>query len=540
MASPSLAHSLPHDGAAGPGPGSGSSALSLTPASPTGTPTTTAWTVEEQFRTLYESASTLVAVFDTAGTIVFANAAFRRAVASVDTPLRDGNLLDFVHAFDHAACQAWLQKCRTSPITQPLRIMLVGSEDRQVPVEASATLRSEPGRPPLLHALFFDLSEQERAADAQRQTSELLELVSQHAPCGVFITDAAGRLRYTNQRWRAQADLLHVNDPRGVWWQMVHPSDRDRILAQWHGAQQAAHEFTAEFRVHLADKEPRWIRARIAPSWGKDGRIECCVGIAEDITLQRQADEVLRRAHEQLEELVQRRTEQVEGANRELNELIYAVTHDLKAPLGGIGRLSEWLATDYAPKLDPSGVSLVGEIRARVRKLHAIIEGIVAITRVGRTTESDSEVDLNEMIADITRLLDPPPNVSVVIPEPLPSISGAPHQIRQVFQNLLDNAIKFSDKPDGRIRILSRREGNSWEFSVIDNGPGIPARFHDKIFRLFQRLDLLPNRPGTGVGLSLIKRIIEARGGQIHLVSEEGAGTTFRFTWPDSPRRWAP
>jgi len=533
MPSPSPAHSVGPDGAPDRNAASASS-LAVTP-SPS-----SSWTIEEQFRALYETASTLVAVFELNGNIVFANAAFRRTVASIDSPLRDASFLDFVHPYDHAACQSWLQKCRTASTSQPLRIMLSGSEGRQVPVEASATLRTEPGTPPLLHALFFDLSEQERAADAQRQTAELLELVSQHAPCGVFITDAAGRLRYTNQRWRSQADILHINDPRGVWWQMVHPADRDRILAQWHGAQQAAHEFTAEFRVNVADKEPRWIRARIAPSWTKDGRIDCCVGIAEDITLQRQADEVLRRAHEQLEELVQRRTEQLELANRELNELIYAVTHDLKAPLGGIGRLSEWLAMDYAPKLDSSGTALVGEIQTRVRKLHALIEGILAYTRVGRTTETEAEVDLNELIPEITRLLDPPPNVSVVIPEPLPSIGGTPHQIRQVFQNFLDNAIKFSDKPEGRIRILSRREGNGWEFSIIDNGPGIPARFHDKIFRLFQRLDLLPNRPGAGVGLAVIKRIIESRGGQIQLVSEEGQGTTFRFTWPDSPRRWSP
>lgn len=531
MASPSSAQSIPSDSVAG---GTTASSPTLAVAAPT------LWTVEEQFRALYENASTLVAVFEPSGAIVFANAAFRRMVASADTPVRDTNLLDYIHIHDHAASQSWLLKCRTSSSTQPVRVMLIGADGRQIPVEASATLRTEPGRPPLLHALFFDLSEQERAADAQRQTAELLELVSQHAPCGVFITDAAGRLRYTNQRWRAQSDLLHVSDPRGVWWQMVHPADRDRVLAQWHGAQQAAHEFTAEFRVNLTDKDPRWIRARIAPSYTKDGRIDCCVGIAEDITLQRQADDVLRRAHDQLEELVQRRTEQLEGANRELNELIYAVTHDLKAPLGGIGRLSEFLAMDYAPKLDASGTALVGEIQTRVRKLHAIIEGILVYNRVGRTTDAEAEVDLNELIPEITRLLDPPPNVSVVVPEPLPSLAGTPHQIRQVFQNLLDNAIKFSDKPEGRIRILSRRDGNAWEFSVIDNGPGIPARFHDKIFRLFQRLDLLPNRPGAGVGLAVIKRVIESRGGQIHLVSEEGNGTTFRFTWPDSPRRWAP
>jgi signal transduction histidine kinase len=367
-------------------------------------------------------------------------------------------------------------------------------------------------------------------------------LLSQHAPWGVFITDAAGRLRYANRRWRALADLVHVPEPRGVWWQMVHPGDRDRVLAQWQSALAGGHEFASEFRVNQtvagpplgphpdrpileSRRPPRRLRGHHRGHHACSGRRTRCSGSA----------------HDQLEELVQRPAPRSwSRANRELTELIYAVTHDLKAPLGGIGRLSEFLAMDYAPKLDASGTALVGEIQTRVRKLHAIIEGILVYNRVGRTTDAEAEVDLNELIPEITRLLDPPPNVSVVVPEPLPSLAGTPHQIRQVFQNLLDNAIKFSDKPEGRIRILSRRDGNAWEFSVIDNGPGIPARFHDKIFRLFQRLDLLPNRPGAGVGLAVIKRVIESRGGQIHLVSEEGNGTTFRFTWPDSPRRWAP
>lgn len=488
---------------------------------------------EEPLRELYESAADLIVVLDMAGRIHFANRAFRTVLGRDESSLRGMTLFELVHTYDHAACQAWLQLANRGPAANRVRLLMVTKDGRHLPVEASSTPIVEGEFTGCLHAVFTDLSEEENEADLRRQSGDLLHLLSQHAPCGVFITDAAGRLRYANRRWRSSADLLHIAEPRGVWWQMVHPADRDRVLTQWQSAQHGTHEFTSEFRVNSPSPEPRWVRTRIAHSWTADGRVNCCVGVTEDITLQRQADEVLRQAQEHLEELVRGRTEELQQANRELTDLVYAVTHDLKSPLRGIARLADLLGEDFADKLGDEGQSLVSKLQARVRKLHALIDGILAYSRVGRGTGPETLVDLNRLVAELTRLLDPPATFTIRTPEPLPPVMGVPHQLHQLFLNLIDNSIKFSDKEQGRVHITSRRMGDAWEFSVADNGPGIPARYHDKIFGLFQRLELLPDRPGTGVGLALVKRIIEKRGGDIQVASEEGVGTTFRFTWPD-------
>jgi PAS domain S-box-containing protein len=493
----------------------------------------------ETYLDLYEGAADMMAILEPDGRIVFANRALRTALGSTESTLAGVSLFQLVHTFDHAACQAWLQQTAQSAergtTGNRVRLLLLARDGRQVPTEAAATVIVSGEGAGCLHAILTDLTEQERAMDAQRQSGDLLHLLSQHAPCGVFITDAAGRLRYVNRRWRSLADLLHVPEPRGVWWQMVHPADRDRVLAQWQNAQHGNHEFSSEFRVNTPNPEPRWVRTRIAASWSPEGRVDCCVGVVEDVTLQRQADEVLRNAQEQLEELVRGRTDELQQANRELTDLVYAVTHDLKAPLRGVARLADLLSEDYGEHLGDEGKALVGKLQTRVRKLHALIDGILAYSRIGRASGPESLIDLNRMIAELTRLLDPPASFTVRTPEPLPAVSAAPHQIHQIFLNLLDNAIKFMDKPQGRVQITSRRTGAAWEFSVADNGPGIPARYHEKIFGLFQRLELLPDRPGTGVGLALAKRIVEKRGGEIFVASEEGVGTTFRFTWPDQP-----
>lgn len=490
---------------------------------------------DEPFRELYETAADPITIVDPAGRFVFANRAFRSLLGCAEGSLSGTSFFELVHAYDHAACQAWLQAMSRGQSPERLRLLLVARDGRHVPIEVAASPIIQGEGTGSLHAVFTDLTEKERAETAERQSGDLLNLLSHHAPCGVFITDAVGRLRYANRRWRALADLLHVTEPRGVWWQMVHPLDRDRVLAQWQSAQTGAHEFSSEFRVNVPNPEPRWVRTRIAHSWTADGRVSCCVGVTEDVTLQRQADEVLRKAQEQLEELVRGRTDELQQANRELTDLVYAVTHDLKAPLRGISRLADLLAEDHSERLGDDGRSLINKLQGRVRKLHSLIDGILAYSRVGRGGGPESLVDLNRLVAELTRLLDPPPTFTIRTPEPLPTVAGVPHQLHQLFLNLLDNAIKFSDKPQGRAQITCRRSGTAWEFSVSDNGPGIPTRFHEKIFGLFQRLDLLPDRPGTGVGLALVKRIIEKRGGEIHVASEEGVGTTFRFTWPDQP-----
>ncbi|MCC6235558.1 MAG: PAS domain-containing protein [Verrucomicrobiales bacterium] len=515
---------LPGGGAATGGP----SSLSLRP--PAG------HTDDAEFRALYESAKEMIVILELDGRLTFVNRAFRSTLGFDDGDLDGLSLFDLVHPYDHAACQAWLHQTGRGAAGYRVRILLVARDGRHVPVESSAAPSLEGDDARRLQAIFTDLSEQERAASAQRQSGDLLQLLSHNAPCGVFITDAAGRLRYTNRRWRALADLVHVNDPRGVWWQMVHPSERDRVLSQWQSAQHGGHEFSSEFKVNLPSAEPRYVRTRLANSWSPDGRVEFCVGITEDITLQRQADEVLRQAQENLEDLVRNRTDELQQANRELADLVYAVTHDLKAPLRGIARLADWLAEDHATRLGDDGRALVGKLQGRVRKLHSLIDGILAYSRVGKGSDPDSLVDVGQLLTELVRLLDPPPTVTFRIPDTLPAITAVPHQLHQLFLNLFDNAIKFMDKPDGRIQVTCRRSGSAWEFSVSDNGPGIPARFHEKIFGLFQRLELLPDRPGTGVGLALVKRIVERRGGEIQVASEEGVGTTFRFTWPDQAR----
>lgn len=222
----------------------------------------------------------------------------------------------------------------------------------------------------------------------------------------------------------------------------------------------------------------------------------------------------------------------LESINGELRDFAYIVSHDLKAPLRAIGSLTDWLAADYEEMLDDAGKVLIRLLNSRVRRMHHLIEGILQYSRIGRYREEVQPVDLNNSLSNVLELLAPPPNITIDIENELPVIQCEKTRIEQVFQNLISNAIKYMDKPEGLIRIGSVMRDDGIEFYVSDNGPGIEEKYFDKIFKIFQTLTARDEFESTGIGLSVIKKIIEMYNGRIWLTSEPGSGTTFYFLLP--------
>lgn len=235
-----------------------------------------------------------------------------------------------------------------------------------------------------------------------------------------------------------------------------------------------------------------------------------------------------KRAEEQQALLVR----DLESANEELKSFAYVVSHDLKAPLRAIGSLADWLSTDYADKFDAEGTEHMRLLVSRVRRMDSLINGILQYSQVGRVKETALPVDLDSRVREVIDLLAPPPNITVTIENHLPTVVTEPTRIQQVFQNLLSNAIKYMDKPAGKIHLGCVAEGSDWKFSVADNGRGIEKRHFARIFQLFQTLTPRDKVESTGVGLSLVKKIVEMYGGRIWVESRMGEGSTFFFTLP--------
>jgi PAS domain S-box-containing protein len=222
----------------------------------------------------------------------------------------------------------------------------------------------------------------------------------------------------------------------------------------------------------------------------------------------------------------------LQEVNQELEDFAYVVSHDLKAPLRAITQLAGWISTDYADALDAEGQEMLDLLMARTRHMHDLIDGILQYSRVGRLTEEVSSVNLDQLVQETVEMLAPPEHVHIAVKDGLPTVLGERTRLGQVFQNLLSNAVKFMDKPEGQVSIGCVDEGTHWRFSVADNGPGIEEKHYPKVFQMFQTLAPRDQVESTGIGLALVKKIVETWSGRIWLESTVGEGSTFYFTLP--------
>jgi signal transduction histidine kinase len=247
-----------------------------------------------------------------------------------------------------------------------------------------------------------------------------------------------------------------------------------------------------------------------------------------EVAARRKTERDLAAANEQLAETVQN----LRRSNKELQDFAHVAAHDLKAPLRGIGTLADWIASDYADHFDDQGRQQLGLLKGRVTRLTELINGILHYSEIGRVANRREVVDVGNLVAETIALLDPPAHIQVAVRGALPTVVCEKVRLGQVFHNLIDNAIKYLDKPQGRIEIQCADQGFAWQFAVSDNGCGIEARHFEKVFQMFQTLVPRDQRESTGIGLPIVKKIVELFGGRIWIESQPGAGTTFFFTLP--------
>lgn len=256
-----------------------------------------------------------------------------------------------------------------------------------------------------------------------------------------------------------------------------------------------------------------------SPIKGDDGDVVGVSGIARDVSLNKES--------QRQQNLLMR---QLEKTNKELESFAYITSHDLKAPLRAIGSLSDWLYADYAEQLGDQGKEHLGLLKSRVQRMHELIDGILSYSRIGRKDGTLTDVNVGDVITEVLQMIRVPENFKVNVQAEMPTIRAYHTHVTQVFENLISNAIKYCDKDDGRIEVGFEEIPRFWKFYVKDNGVGIDPRYQKKIFEIFQTLKSRDEVEGTGIGLTIVKKIVENAGGDIWVVSEPGIGTEFHFT----------
>ena len=482
-----------------------------------------------QLEWLLDSAADAMLIADREGRVILANPPALRMFGYASEDLIDQQLeILLPEAVRHAHVAL-----RADYFTQPsprsmgsdMELFARHRDGTDFPVEVSLSpLRTEQGVP-LVMATIHDITRRKQAEIALQESEARMRAVFDTAVDAIVTIDETGiieRINFAAERLFGYAEA----EISGKNISMLMPSP----YREMHDSYLARYRQTGEKRIIGIGREVVGLRKdgsvfpmELSVAEMYFGHRRMFTGIVRDIS-QRKLGE------ERTAALMQ----EISSANEELTSFAYVVSHDLKAPLRAIGSLADWLSTDYADKFDDEGREHMRLLISRVHRMGALIDGILQYSRVGRVKEAQVDVDLNRLVHDVIDMLTPPDTMTVTVRDTLPAVRAEPTRIQQVFQNLISNAIKYMDKPAGTIEIGCVDEGAYWRFSVRDNGPGIDTRHFERIFQLFQTLAPRDKIESTGVGLALVKKIVEMYGGRVDVESKTGAGSTFSFTLPKS------
>ena len=229
---------------------------------------------------------------------------------------------------------------------------------------------------------------------------------------------------------------------------------------------------------------------------------------------------------------LQEYTNSLERTNNELDKFASIVSHDLKAPLRAIGNLTDWIEEDSGSAFTPEVRTNFNMIKQRIKRMEDLIQAILDYSKADKRVGDQLKVDTKEMLKETAEFIGWPSQAKLSIADNMPSMVTDKTRLSQVFSNLIGNALKYNDKAAPEVTVSAQAHENGWTFSVKDNGPGIDPKFHEKVFVIFQTLNRRDEFESTGVGLAIVKKIVEDEGGKIWIESEPGKGADFRFFWP--------
>ena len=400
-------------------------------------------------------------------------------------------------------------------------------EESQVMTEELESTNAELQK--MTHTAQIDREAANYARDLFRAGDQRYRFLADTIPVQVWTATPAGQLDFVSERvaryfGRTRDDVLGDG-----WIGVLHPDDVAPVIERWTHSLATGEPYEVMFRLRgTGDTGYRWHLGRAVALCDDDQKVVAWFGSNTDVDDQQ-------RAQEERGRLVQA----LERSNVELDQFAFIASHDLKAPLRGIANLSQWIEEDAGPTLSDDARSKLELLRGRVRLLEALIDGILEYSRAGRTRIAPDTIEVKLLIEEVVEMLAPPTSTRIEVADNMPSVISERVPLAQVFSNLIGNAMKYSARPDTVIRITVKDAGPFFEFSVTDNGPGIPQQHHVRIFAVFQRL---PNRDkieGTGIGLAVVKKSAETRGGRVWVTSpadtDAGTGSTFHFTWPKLP-----
>lgn len=489
---------------------------------------------ENRYRQLLQASTDLVFLMELDGTLASVNRSWQQRTGYTVAETLGANGLNLVTPDSREACREALERAGSGQYVQDLEFCAVKKDGGVISVLANlAPVRDDQGRVVQIIGAGRDITEFKRAQEELRNSEERLRILFEYAPDAYYLNDLKGTFLDGNRAAEEMCgyrkeELIGKNFLKLDLLPMNQLPKAAGLLARNALGRPTG---PTEFRLHRKDGTLIDVEIRTYPV--QIGGRTVVLGIARDISKRKKAEAMLEAFNHDLKSTIG----DLELSNQELRDFAHVAAHDLKAPLRGIATLADWIAQDCGDKLDERGRQNFGLLQHRVERMSQLINGILRYAEVGHGDRNVESIDTNELVAEAIEQISPPRHIEVRVDGSLPVVSCERVPLTQVFMNLISNAVKYMDKPRGDIRIAAADDGDFWRFSVVDNGMGIEERYFDRIFQMFQTLAPSSDGQSTGIGLAVVKKIVQTHGGTVGVKSEPGRGSTFFFTLPKEKER---
>jgi PAS domain S-box-containing protein len=377
-----------------------------------------------------------------------------------------------------------------------------------------------------LEGFIMDISRLKAAEEGLRRSEQRYRTLTEMSQDQIFIVNREGFVLFVNgtasnaiQRDPADLPNRHLSE-------IFPPQTQQRMMAGILECLETRKPINRIARIEYPG-EPLWLDTNLVPMFDDQGRAFAAMGVSRNVTEAREAEERVRAFATELQR-----------SNAELERFAFVASHDLQEPLRSVAGFSRLLLKRFGADLDDEGRQYIELALAGAQRMEAMIQDLLAYARLGNARPERQSTDLNVALQEVLQNLQAAREekaATITIPT-LPVVQGDPGQLRQLFQNLLGNALKFTAQRPPRISVTARDIPEGWEFAVEDNGIGIDPADLGRAFEVFARLHPRDAYPGSGLGLPVCRKIVEGHGGRIWLESRLGDGTTVFFTLPRSPR----
>jgi PAS domain S-box-containing protein len=358
-----------------------------------------------------------------------------------------------------------------------------------------------------------------RLTESVKKSEERFRMLAEGVPNHLLFLDPQLRIVFANDvfleaaGWSADKAMgLHMSEIIGP----------ERFLQrQPHYQRALAGETVSYESTGAIGSEHGYFRFSYRPSFDESGNVRGIFSMATDISARRKVEL----------ELEAKQAELVRS-NKDLEQFAYVASHDLKAPLRAIELLVQWIIEG----LDGYDVNNVQEnlglLGKRTQRLNRLLDDLLAYSRAGRKVGAHRMADTHALVLDVAQLVNPPPTISISIEGKLPTFNTHPAPLEQVLRNLIGNAVKHHPGPEGRIILSCKEQGDHYVFAVADDGEGIAKQYAERVFEMFQTLKSRDQVEGSGMGLAIVRRIVQWQGGSVWFEPAPGGrGTVFKFQW---------